>query len=61
MAVSNPRRNIPCDYKPEPSLAHVTKKPTGGSLPSSPPKPPANQRKDYLLLLTGLRDQNDAD
>jgi hypothetical protein len=51
MAVNNPRRNIPCDYKPELSLAHVAKKETGGSLPSRPAKPPANQRKDYVQLL----------
>ena len=60
MAVSNPRRNIPYDYTPELSLAHVAKKATGGSLPSRPTKPPANQPKDYCSFLTGLRDRNDA-
>ena len=60
MAVSNPSRNIPCDYRPELSLAHVAKKATGGSLPSRPTKPPANQPKDYCSFLTGLRDRNDA-
>ena len=60
MAVSNPRRNIPHDYTPELSLAHVAKKATGGSLPSRPAKPPANQPKDYCSFLTGLRDRNDA-
>ena len=51
MAVSNPSRNIPRDYRPELSLAHVAKKATGGSLPSRPTKPPANQPKDYCELL----------
>ena len=60
MAVSNPWGNIPHDHTPELSLAHVAKKETGGSLPSRPTKPPANQPKDYCKLLTGLRDRNDA-
>jgi hypothetical protein len=47
MAVSNPWGNIPHDYKPEPSHAHLAKKATGGSFPSRPTKPPANQPKDY--------------
>jgi len=58
--VSNPSRNIQCNYKPELSFAHIAKKATGGSLPSRPTKPPANQPKDDCSFLTGLRDRNDA-
>src|SRR6266576_501428 len=58
MAVSNPRRNIPRDYKPELSLAHLAKKATGGSLPSRPTKPPANQPKDDCSFLTGMTPVN---
>src|SRR5258707_7325442 len=54
MAVSNPRRNIPRDYRSELSLAHIAKKAAGGSLPSRPTTPPANQPKDYCSFLTGL-------
>ena len=49
MAVDNPSRNIPNNYSPELSLAHAAKKVTGGSLPSLPTRPPANQPKRLFV------------
>ena len=60
MAVDNPSRNIPCNYSAGTVSRARCKKVTGGSLPSLPTKPPANQPKDYCGFLTGLRDRNDA-
>jgi len=60
MPVSNPSRNIQRDYKLELLLAHAAKTMTGGPLPFTPAKPPANQPKDYCTFFDRLRGQNDA-
>ena len=58
--VTNPSRNIPYDYSPEPSLAHVTKEATGGFAPLSPYETAGQSTEKLLQLLTGVRDRSDA-